>query len=41
MKREMLRVLLEEINEEILERMPEWFRVLRDAYEEKLSKLRS
>jgi hypothetical protein len=37
----MLRVLLEEINEEILERMPEWFRVLRDAYEEKLSKLRS
>lgn len=28
-------VLAEEIEEEVLERMPEWFRVLRDEYEKK------
>ena len=28
-------ILTEEIDEEILERMPEWFRILRKAYEEK------
>lgn len=27
-------VLYVEIDEEVLERMPEWFRVLRDAYSE-------
>lgn len=31
-----LEILEEEIDEEILERMPEWFRVLRKAYEERL-----
>jgi len=26
------RILVEEIDEEILERMPKWFRILREAY---------
>jgi len=29
------RILVEEIDEEILERMPEWFRILRNNYREK------
>jgi len=33
---DLISVLTEEIEEEILERMPEWFKVLREAYEEKL-----
>jgi hypothetical protein len=28
-------VLLEDIEEEVLERMPEWFRVLKDGYEKR------
>lgn len=33
MKRENLKsVLIEEIDKEILERMPKWFRTLREAY---------
>ena len=34
MDRELERILVEEIDEEILERMPEWFRNLREAYVE-------
>jgi len=30
--RELERILVEEIDEEILERMPEWFKKLRSAY---------
>jgi hypothetical protein len=33
-------VLLEDIDEEVLERMPEWFRKLKDSYERRASKLR-
>jgi len=32
MDREIKRILLEDIDEEILEKMPEWFKVLRDKY---------
>jgi len=33
MKKEIKRILLEDIDEEILEKMPEWFKVLKRAYE--------
>lgn len=26
------RILLEDLDEEVLEKMPEWFRILRDKY---------
>ena len=32
MSREIKRILLEDIDEEILEKMPEWFRILRNKY---------
>jgi len=32
MGREIERILLEDIDEEILEKMPEWFRILRNKY---------
>ncbi|MEM5834862.1 MAG: hypothetical protein QXQ69_03385 [Candidatus Aenigmatarchaeota archaeon] len=32
MKKEIKRILLEDLDEEILEKMPEWFRILRDKY---------
>jgi hypothetical protein len=32
-------VLFEDIDEGVLERMPEWFRKLRDSYERKTNKL--
>lgn len=38
MKKDLTSVLTEEMDEEILKRMPEWFKVLRKAYEEKLHK---
>jgi len=31
-KNNLKRILIEDIDEEILKKMPEWFRVLRDAY---------
>jgi hypothetical protein len=31
-------ILLEEMDEEILSRMPEWFRVLREAYQKRFFK---
>lgn len=33
MDKEIKRILLEDIEEEILEKMPEWFKILRDKYE--------
>jgi hypothetical protein len=33
MGREIERILLGDIDEELLEKMPEWFRVLKRAYE--------
>jgi hypothetical protein len=33
MDREIKRILLEDIDEEVLSKMPEWFRLLRRAYE--------
>jgi hypothetical protein len=38
MDREIERVLLEDIGEEILEKMPEWFKVLKRAYKGRLQK---
>jgi len=35
MDNEVKRILLEDIDEEILEKMPEWFRVLRRAYKKR------
>jgi len=35
MDRELKRILVEEMGEEILERMPEWFKRLRKSYLEK------
>jgi|GEM_PF-3367867 hypothetical protein len=32
MGREIKRILVEDIDEEILDKMPEWFRILRDKY---------
>jgi len=32
MKKDLLNILTEEIDEEVLERMPEWFKRLRSAY---------
>ena len=32
MDKEIKRILLEDIDEEILEKMPEWFRILRNKY---------
>jgi|YelNatPaOPRAMG01_1025707.scaffolds.fasta_scaffold787052_1 hypothetical protein len=32
MGREIKRILMEDIDEEILDKMPEWFRILRDKY---------
>lgn len=32
MDRDARRLLLEDIDEEVLERMPEWFKILRDKY---------
>jgi hypothetical protein len=32
MGREIKRILIEDIDEEILDKMPEWFRILRDKY---------
>jgi len=32
MKNEFLKILIEEIDEEILEKMPEWFKILREEY---------
>lgn len=28
----MVRALVEDVKEEVLERMPEWFKILREAY---------
>jgi hypothetical protein len=33
MDKEIKRILLEDIDEEVLSKMPEWFRLLRKAYE--------
>ena len=33
MDKEIKRILLEDIDEEILEKMPEWFRLLKRSYE--------
>jgi hypothetical protein len=33
MDREIKRILLEDIDEEVLSKMPEWFRVLKRSYE--------
>jgi len=33
MDREIERILLEDVDEEVLSKMPEWFRVLKRAYE--------
>jgi len=33
MDKEVKRILLEDIDEEVLSKMPEWFRVLKRAYE--------
>jgi hypothetical protein len=32
MGREIKRILVEDIDQEILDKMPEWFRILRDNY---------
>jgi hypothetical protein len=32
MGREIKRILVEDIDEEILDKMPEWFRILRNKY---------
>jgi hypothetical protein len=32
MGREIKRILVEDIDQEILDKMPEWFRILRDKY---------
>ena len=32
MDKEIKRILLEDIDEEVLEKMPEWFKILRDRY---------
>lgn len=32
MKKELVKILVEDVDEEILDRMPEWFRVLKEAY---------
>jgi len=32
---ELIDILTKEINEEVLSRMPEWFRILRDNYKSK------
>jgi len=35
MEKELLEILVENIDEEILDKMPEWFKVLKNAYRDK------
>jgi len=35
MDKEIERILLEDVDEEVLEKMPEWFRVLKRSYHKK------
>jgi hypothetical protein len=41
MERELKRILEEEIAEEIMAKMPPWFRMLRDGHREKMLKDRT
>lgn len=34
MKKELIKILVEDIDEKVLEKMPEWFKILRKAYED-------
>ena len=34
---DLARILVESIDEEILSKMPDWFKILREAYEEKVA----
>jgi len=38
LKKDLTNVLTDEIDEELVSRLPEWFIVLRDAYKEKLAR---
>ena len=39
MKEDLTRILYEDLDEEVLERMPEWFRALKEAHEKNHLKL--
>lgn len=39
MKEELIKILVEDVDEKILDRMPEWIKILRDAYIKKLLKM--
>jgi hypothetical protein len=32
MKKDFIKILVDDLDEEILKRMPKWFKILRDAY---------
>ena len=36
MKRELVEILVEDLDADALSRMPEWFKLLREAYQEKI-----
>jgi len=38
MQKELKRILIEDMDEDVLKRMPEWFRILREAYLDNLRK---
>ena len=35
MKKELFKILVDDVDEEILEKMPEWFKILRSSYKRK------
>jgi len=35
MKKELIEILFEDVDEEVLDKMPEWFRILKETYEDR------
>jgi len=37
MKKELFEILVEDVDENVLNKMPEWFRILRETFQDKLN----